>query len=353
MRIVSERASALRAAALLLLCAAIGAGCTVPAEYPALDRADAAVERARSAPRVRALAPAELNLAEMALEQVRAAAGASAPQDQVEHLAYVVSQRAALAETRAAERVARSEIDGLQRALDQVLAHGRPDPSRHTRSPLRGKQQRRVLGQVGVEQDRQVAAPPPQRDQQGQPPQEENQQEHAPPEQDPQELPTVERDQQGHAWLEQDPGERLSVREDQQKHAPPEEDRQDLASTNEGQSSPGTESAVVTAIGEPVPEDIVLDLSELPFKGAEPTSDALEQLAALAERLIREPGPSVLIEADFDLPDPEARTIMERRVEVVRAVLVERGIAPARLLVRAGGDGPAEPRAPSSVEPAD
>jgi hypothetical protein len=74
----------------------------------------------------------------------------------------------------------------------------------------------------------------------------------------------------------------------------------------------------------------------------------------LAERLVREPEPRVSIEAQFDLPEPEARTEMERRVEVVRAILVQRGIAAERLVVRAVGDGPVEPAASSSlVEPPD
>jgi hypothetical protein len=38
---------------------------------------------------------------------------------------------------------------------------------------------------------------------------------------------------------------------------------------------------------------------------------------------------------------------MERRVEVVRAILLRRGIEPARLVVRAAGDGPVEPPAAS------
>jgi len=40
--------------------------------------------------------------------------------------------------------------------------------------------------------------------------------------------------------------------------------------------------------------------------------------------------------------------VMERRVEVVRAILLRRGIEPARLVVRAAGDGPV---APSTTSP--
>jgi hypothetical protein len=65
----------------------------------------------------------------------------------------------------------------------------------------------------------------------------------------------------------------------------------------------------------------------------------------VAEQLLREPERSVSIAADFNLPDPKARTTLEQRVEIVRAILLRRGIAPARVVVRAIGDGPLEPRA--------
>jgi hypothetical protein len=43
--------------------------------------------------------------------------------------------------------------------------------------------------------------------------------------------------------------------------------------------------------------------------------------------------------------------MLEQRVEIVRAILLRRGVAPERVVVRASGDGPEEPRAtPSFVE---
>ena len=71
----------------------------------------------------------------------------------------------------------------------------------------------------------------------------------------------------------------------------------------------------------------------------------------MAERLLREPEQSLLIEAEFDLPEPEARTLMERRVEMVRAFFLERGVAPARLVVHATGDGAVGPPTTSSADP--
>jgi hypothetical protein len=102
---------------------------------------------------------------------------------------------------------------------------------------------------------------------------------------------------------------------------------------------------------EALPQAITLSLAQLSFAGAEPTSETGERLAAVAEQLTHEPERSVSIEAEFDLPDPEARTMLEQRVEIVRAILLRRGIAPERVVVRASSDGPGERRAtPSFVE---
>lgn len=110
-------------AGLAAMLAASVVGCVLPpAEHPALDQARAAVERARSAPRVRGLAAAELDRAEVTLERARAAAEAGAPASHVEHLAYVASRQAALAEAHAADRVAQAEIEKLQGALGRLRA---------------------------------------------------------------------------------------------------------------------------------------------------------------------------------------------------------------------------------------
>src|SRR5918996_580156 len=194
MRVLSKRAPALRATAICFLLAALTAGCAMPAEHAALAQAGAAVERARSAPRVRALAAAELDRAEGALEHARAAARAGAPPDQVEHLAYVVSQRAALADARAAERVARSEIGKLQRALGQALAHGRRlERDRPARAPLEQDQRQRTAVQDG-------------------------QQAGAPLGQNQQQPGSVQEYEQARAPLEQDQQGRAAVQENEQAH---------------------------------------------------------------------------------------------------------------------------------------
>jgi hypothetical protein len=157
-----------------------------------------------------------------------------------------------------------------------------------------------------------------------------------------------------------------AVEEARQSDAPPqelqrvppsgEEAREAAGDVEEAREVPGSVRAQDAAAAEPgpvavdaeaLPQAITLSLAQLSFAGAEPTSETGERLAAVAEQLLREPERSVSIEAEFNLPDPEARTTLEQRVEIVRAILLRRGIAPARVVVRASGDGPPEPRAKS------
>jgi hypothetical protein len=226
-----------------MVLAATVVGCMAPpAEHASLDQARAAVERARSAPRVRALAATELDHAEVALERARAAAEAGAPGRHVEHLAYAASRQAALAEAHAADRVAQAEIELLQRALDRLLAKAPED----------------------LREDRAADEPPP--------------------------------------------------------------------------------AATVDAA---LP-DLTLSLSELAYEGAEPGGETATSLDEVADLLISQPARKVSIEADFDLPDPVARTLMESRIETVRAALLRRGIDASRIGVRAGAAH--EGRAVSSFE---
>ena len=133
--------------------------------------------------------------------------------------------------------------------------------------------------------------------------------------------------------------------------APQEEDQRQVVSAAADPGMRAAEPDAMAADLEPMPQDISLSVAQLPFAQGEPTPEALEELAGLAERLLREPQRSLLIEAEFGLPEPEARTLMERRVEVVRAFFLERGVAPARLMVHATGNAPVGPPATSFVEP--
>jgi outer membrane protein OmpA-like peptidoglycan-associated protein len=210
--------------------AALVVGCVAPpSEHAALDQARAAVERARGAPRVRALAAVELDRAEVTLRRAEAAATAGAPASHVDHLAYAARGQAALAEAYAANRVARSEVEVLQRTLDQLLA------------------------------------------------------------------------------------------------AAPADLRPDRA---DGDGAP---AASIEAL-----PDLTLSLSELPFEDPLQGEETASRLDEVANQLRGEPARGLSIEADFDLPDPVARTLMERRIEAVRAAFVRRGIDPSRISVRTG-----------------
>ena len=243
--------------------AATVVGCVAPpAGDASLDQARAAVERARGAPRVRALAPAELDQAEVALQRARAAAEAGAPAGHVEHLAYAASRQAALAEAHAADRVAQAEVELLQRALDRVPARA-PEDLREDR----------VAAETQPAETQPAATRP--------------------------------------------------------------------AATQPAATQPAATSAA------PLP-DVTLDLSELSFEDAEPSRETATRLDEVADLLIGEPARKISIAADFNLPDPVARTLMERRIETVRAAFLGRGIDASRIAVRA--DAAPEGRAVSSFE---
>jgi hypothetical protein len=466
MPVLSMGAPRLRAISVALLLA-LAAGCATPPGHPALEQADAAVERARRSPRVRALAAAELDRAEVALQDARSAARAGASPDRVEHLLYIVTQRAALAEARAAQQVARSEIEMLDRALVQV----RPEQSRQRRAsfPARDQQPRATVQlqaraplaenrlaqtppqapqqmRAPLQQFRQAAAPVPEAQQadawlpearqtgaQLQEPQQaalsakeapkpasaaqETPQADAPlqqsrradapvqagrpadtPLQEPWQVAVSARgalEAAGAAHeirradtplqeprradtplqvpervalsAEEAPETAGAAQEAQQADAPLQELQQVRSSVEEAGTDPvGVEEAWAVlgpvrtqdgAAAEPdpvgpdaaaLPEELTLSLARLSFAGAEPTSETAERLAAVAEQLLRAPERRIAIEAEFNLPDPEARTVLEQRVEIVRAILLRSGVAPERVVVRASGDGPAARRAVSS-----
>ena len=246
MLVASRGATGLVRTVIGALLAALAAGCVaLRTDQVALDQARAAVEQARSAPRVRALAPAELDLAEVALQQAEAAALEGAPASHVDHLAYVASRQAALAEAHALGRVAQAEARALQRALGPTVVDA---------------------------------------------------------------------------------------------YAPPVGEKPAAAD-------------VAAAGGDDAGQELVLSPSDLSFDDAEPSRETDRELGRIVERLRLEPGRAVSIEADFDLPDPAARTAMERRIELIRATLLRRGIEPSRIIVRASPPRE-EPAAVSSDQPA-
>jgi OmpA-OmpF porin, OOP family len=87
-----------------------------------LQEARSAVATARGDQAVAARAPAELLESERALEHAESAFASGAEQDEIDHLAYVARQRAALAQALADERVALAETEELNEQLEDDLA---------------------------------------------------------------------------------------------------------------------------------------------------------------------------------------------------------------------------------------
>lgn len=119
----------------VLVAAAAGACSTTPVNNRMLDRARADVERVRQNPRVAELAPAELKLASDALARATLAwqNGADAPE--VDHLAYLGSQRAAISEETAKLKLAELAAENAGAARDRIRLEARTreaDSSRKT-----------------------------------------------------------------------------------------------------------------------------------------------------------------------------------------------------------------------------
>ncbi len=99
---------------------ALAPGCAAPAPNQAVLAAATAVEQARSSRVVRALAAFQLNQAEIALAHALTAWDDNQAGVEIDHLAYLAGQRAAIAHARAAERVAHEEIKALTAELEQL-----------------------------------------------------------------------------------------------------------------------------------------------------------------------------------------------------------------------------------------
>ena len=90
-----------------------------------LEEARRAVDAARSDQDVLAHAPEQLQESEQALDRSDSAFRSGADQDQIDHLAYVAEQRAAVAEAVADERVALAEIEESGGERDALVLDAR------------------------------------------------------------------------------------------------------------------------------------------------------------------------------------------------------------------------------------
>jgi OOP family OmpA-OmpF porin len=100
------------AAVALMGSAALIAGCAGRSSG-SLEEARAVVAAARADTDIVAYAPEKLMEAEQSLTRLETAFDAAAPQDEVDHLAYLTARRAAIASSLADERAALEEIEAL------------------------------------------------------------------------------------------------------------------------------------------------------------------------------------------------------------------------------------------------
>jgi outer membrane protein OmpA-like peptidoglycan-associated protein len=90
-----------------------------------LQEARSAVAAARADQQVVTYALAPLQDSERALDQAESAFSGGADQDQIDHLAYVAEQRAAIAEAIATERVALAEVEELGEGRETLMLDAR------------------------------------------------------------------------------------------------------------------------------------------------------------------------------------------------------------------------------------
>ncbi|WP_232420214.1 OmpA family protein [Nitrosococcus watsonii] len=97
------------------------AACAPPIKPAKLERAEADVEQAQADSRVTQYAPVRLDEAKEALQRAQVAWEADKNVEEVEHLAYLAQQRAAIAEMAAADKAAQAEIKNLGQERQQML----------------------------------------------------------------------------------------------------------------------------------------------------------------------------------------------------------------------------------------
>jgi outer membrane protein OmpA-like peptidoglycan-associated protein len=125
----------LRAGALLLAAAAVLAACA-GRNTQSIDQARDAVAQARADQAVVTQAPGKLDEAEQALARAEAAFESRAPQVELDHLAYLARQRAAIATTAAGEQTALDEIEQLTAEQDGLMLDQREREIRSLQAEL-------------------------------------------------------------------------------------------------------------------------------------------------------------------------------------------------------------------------
>lgn len=108
----------------VLALAVLVASCASP-RPESLEGAEAAVSSARSEPEVQRLAADELAAAEQALQRAEAAWEDDAPNEEIDHLAYLTERRVAIARVAAEEEQAEEAVEELTEERDRVQLEAR------------------------------------------------------------------------------------------------------------------------------------------------------------------------------------------------------------------------------------
>jgi outer membrane protein OmpA-like peptidoglycan-associated protein len=102
-----------------------------------LKSAEVAVERVQSDPEVNRYAPVARDEAEEALQRAQTAWEGDRDIEEVDHLAYLAQQRAAIAEVTAVQKEAQAQIKTLSQERQQILMEGHELEARQAREQAR------------------------------------------------------------------------------------------------------------------------------------------------------------------------------------------------------------------------
>jgi OmpA-OmpF porin, OOP family len=132
--------------------AAIVAGCAAPTETAGLRQAESSVQTARADPSVQKYASVDLMKSEEALQLARNASTAEESEAEVDHLAYLAQQRAAIAQAKGQAGASRAQIEQLGKQRPEILLQAEKQRTAALEQQLHARQTERgtmvTLGDV-------------------------------------------------------------------------------------------------------------------------------------------------------------------------------------------------------------
>ena len=267
----------------LISALAIGACSSVPVNNPMLERARTDVSQARQNPRSAEQAPTELKRAADSLEQANLAWRSGADSQEVDHLAYLSSQRAAISEETTRQKLAELSLANAHATRDKIRLDAR------TREADSSKQIAESAQRQSADSARQAEASQRQSE-------------------------ASQRQSNASAQVALDAQSRTAQLESQ------------LKALNAKQTQRGT----VITIG-----DMLFDTNRAQLK-----SGGLRSVDQLAEFFRSNPGRNALVEGFTDSTGSESTNLelSDRRADAVRSALVDRGVDGKRISVQGYGE---------------